>query len=142
MKVIILFAVICFALTNKLQILKDSPITIKINCDPSAPFVISNYKVTPDTIKRGIKLEFKAVGSFKTTTTVNGLRIQAKIAGIVAQDTITPIKEETVEAGKSYIYNINQSVPSLAPPGNYEINIFLTNNDSKSLSCMQALFNL
>lgn len=142
MKAIILLAVICLAFTNKLQILNDSPITIKINCDANAPFVISNYRVTPNTIKRGISIKFDAVGSFKKTTKVNGLRIQAKIAGIVVQDTITPLTEETVEAGKSYKYTINKDVPSIAPPGNYEINIFLTNNESKNLSCMQALFSL
>jgi len=142
-KILIVFSIL-FIITseNSLFKFKTGEVVVINNCEgKDLPF--KNIKVdAPSTINRGNSIVFKVYGEADSPVEIYKLKIQALINNNLVYSKMEDTPYANLSEGDGYQYTHTQSVPIIAPSGNYSIIISLVNKNSQEVSCLNGKFTL
>lgn len=147
MQIVLSLAILIGLSTSNLTFLEmtasEGEITIVNNCLEGAPYIISKSKPSPPAVQRGADMSFVAVGAFNVDTDVQQLNISTKINGIDAQNVFEKLAEPGLKLKDvPFSFKYGAKVPALAPPGKYEVLMYLIDNKGKKVSCLLGTFTL
>ena len=129
--------------THELKFLDDKvnpgQVIIKENCSETAEFQNLRTKVTPDTITKGGVMNIKVMGKSSKNEEIDYLQISCKLNGKDAYSDKKSLKQKA-NAGQSFIYEYDQSVPTFIPEGKFEVYLYLVNTNGETVSCLNAYF--
>jgi hypothetical protein len=115
---------------------------IGANCDSNLNiYTVSTFNVTPWPPSKNTNMSMNMVGVMNQATTLKAMDIFVFFNGAnFYQETIP--ESGTYAAGQTATINFKVYIPSIAPTGNYAVQVKLVNTAGVYLNCWQVMFNL
>lgn len=136
----LLAVIACNSTLDFLELGATGDITITVDCEGGYKFKHSRYKVSPTTVQKGKPINIVALGNLLEQATITGIKVVAYLNGVESFTDSKSYTQITLPAGAPYTYTYNVNVPSFVPTGTFEANLYLVNDQSKTISCLKASF--
>ena len=112
------------------------------NCDPTLNlYTVTSFVVTPWPPVKNVNLAMRMTGIMNQAQTLKSMEIFVFYKSALFYTESIP-ESGTYAAGATAIVNFTVFLPSIAPNGNYVVQVKLTNTAGAFLNCWQAAFTL
>ena len=119
-----------------------APLTQGQKCaNPIDAYDVTSFTVTPWPPTRRTKITSTSVGTFNQAETITGIKVTVYLDGKSFYTETVP-ESGTYAAGQSATFTYAETVPFIAPKGNYTIKGGLVNSSGTQVSCWEVSFSL